>query len=118
MKLIAGRISFKIDGEIFNAKGYFTYNLGADKKEVIVGSDGVHGYKSTPQSGKIEGKITDAYDIDLKKLVNTSNATVSLELANGKTVVLREAVYTGDGNVTTDEAEIDLSFEGTAEEVK
>ena len=45
----AGRIYFKVDGTQYDAKGKFSYNLGLDKREAIVGADGVHGYKSTPQ---------------------------------------------------------------------
>jgi hypothetical protein len=52
-------------------------------------------------------------------LVNTSNATVTLELANGKVVVAREAWYAGDGTVQTEEGNIAVRFEAmTVEEVR
>lgn len=108
----AGKIFFKIDGVRHDAKGDFTYNLGADKKEAIVGADTVHGYKSMPQAPLIEGAITDRGDLSLTDILELDDATITLELANGKTIVLSSAWYAGDGNVTTEEAEIEVRFEG------
>src|SRR5690606_31032277 len=79
-----GLIQFQVNGEIQDAKGNFTYNLGRPQREAIIGADGVHGYKETPQVPFIEGEITDRGNLDLDKLVSTTGATVTLELANGK----------------------------------
>jgi len=115
----AGILFFKVDGTQYDAKGGFTYNLGAAKREAIVGSDAVHGYKETPQVPFIEGEITDRSDLDLEKLLNLDGVTVTLELANGKVVLLRDAWYAGDGDVGTEEANIQVRFEGlSGEEVK
>jgi hypothetical protein len=115
----AGTLFFKVDGTQYDAKGSFTYNLGAAKREAIVGSDAVHGYKETPQVPFIEGEITDRSDLDLEKLLNLDGVTVTLELANGKVILLRDAWYAGDGNVGTEEANIQVRFEGlNGEEVK
>ena len=113
--LIGGRIELSIDGEVYDAKGDFTYNLGADKREGVVGSDGVHGFKSSPQLPFIEGAITDRGTLDLSsvlRLGEEGDVTATLALANGKTVVLRSAWYAGDGNVTTAEGEVQLRLEG------
>lgn len=115
----AGILFFKVDGAQYDAKGGFTYNLGAAKREAIVGSDAVHGYKETPQVPFIEGEITDRSDLDLEKLLNLDGVTVTLELANGKVVLLRDAWYAGEGNIGTEEANIQVRFEGlSGEEVK
>lgn len=94
------------------AKGNFTYNIGVPKKEMVVGADEVHGYKETPQVAMIEGAITDLGDFKLDELLNTVDATIYLRLANGKQIVISDAVYAGDGNVTTEEGEIEVKFEG------
>ena len=110
---IGGIIQFKIDGELFLAKGNFTYNLGVPKKEMIVGADGVHGFKETPQVSFIEGAITDTDEVDLEnQILKVRDATITLELANGKLVTVEEAVYAGEGNVTSEEGEISVRFEG------
>jgi hypothetical protein len=112
----AGTIQLKIGGEIQDAKGSFSYNLGAPKREGIPGADTIHGYKETPQVAFIEGAITDRGTLDLAVLVKGTDLTVTLDLANGKTVVLRDAWYAGDGTVTTEEAEIGVRWEGTSAE--
>lgn len=115
----AGILYLKIDGTTFDAKGNFTYNLGKPKREAVVGADAVHGFKETPQVAFIEGEITDRGDLDLEKLVQLDDITATLELANGKVVVLRNAWYAGDGNAQTEEANIQLRLEGkSGEEVR
>lgn len=112
----AGFIQLQTNGEIQDAKGNFTYNPGAPKREAIVGADRIHGYKETPQVGSIEGAITDRGNLDIKALFTGKNITVTLQLANGKMFVLNEAWFAGDGNVSTEEAEIEVRWEGTVGE--
>lgn len=107
----AGRIYLKTDGFQQDAKGEFTYNLGNDLREAIIGADGVHGYKETPQVAFIEGAITDRNDLDLDAFAQSDHITVTLELAYGKTIVLSNAWFAGEGSVTTGEAEIAVRFE-------
>ena len=115
----AGIIQLQINGEIKDAKGNFSYNLGQPKREAIVGTDGVHGFKETPQVAFIEGGITDNTNLDLKALVTITDATVTIELANGKMVVLRDAWYAGEGTASSEEAEVPVRFEGaSAEEIQ
>jgi hypothetical protein len=115
----AGLIQLQINGAIQDAKGSFTYNLGLPKREPIVGSDGVHGYKETPQVPFIEGAITDRDTLDLTALASGRDLTVTLTVGNGKVIVLREAWWAGEGTVSTEEAEIPVRWEGKgqAEEV-
>jgi hypothetical protein len=113
-----GVLFLKVNGEIYDAKGNFTYNLGQPKREGIVGADSVHGYKETPQVPFIEGEITDRAGLDLAALCNLDDATATLELANGKVITLRNAWYAGDGTGNTEEGNIDVRFEGlSADEV-
>lgn len=115
---IGGVINLKVNGVLKRAKGTFTYNLGANKREGVLGTDGIHGFKETPQIPSISGAITDSPDIDLREFVTFKDATITLELANGKVVIFEEAFYTGDGNVTTDEGEIEFAAQAMrAEEV-
>lgn len=115
---ISGVIFFKVDGAQYNAKGNFTYNLGRAKREAVMGSDTVHGYKETPQVAFIEGEISDSASLDLAKLVTLDGVTVTLELGNGKVIVLRDAWYAGEGTGNSEEANIGVRFEGLgAEEV-
>lgn len=114
----AGTINLKVGGVIQDAKGAFTYNLGNVKREAIVGSDKVHGFKETPQVPFIEGAITDRGNLDLNALTSGTGLTVTLELSNGKTIVLGQGWWAGEGTVNTEEAEIPVRWEGqTCKEV-
>lgn len=118
-KRVGGIISLKIDGDMYFAKGDFTYNLGKPKKEAVVGSDRVHGYKETPQVPFIEGEITDRQEMSLEALLDITSATITLELANSKVIVLRESWFASEGTGNTGEGNIGVRFEGmSAEEVK
>jgi len=116
---VSGIIELKTNGEIQNAKGSFTYNLGRLKKEMIVGQDRVHGYKALPQVPFIEGEITDRGSLNLETFMDADDVTVTLSLANGKVIVLKEGVYAADGDGSTEEANIQARWEGmSCEEVR
>lgn len=115
----AGIIQIKVQGEIYDAKGNFSYNLGREKRESIVGADRIHGYKAMPQVAFIEGEITDRGTLDLDRLVMGENLTITLELANDKVILLREAFFASEGTANTEEANIAVRWEGaSAEEVR
>lgn len=117
-RLIGGLVQIKVDGVLYSAKGSFEYNLGAPKREAIVGHDGVHGYKALPQVPFIEGTITDHRDLSLEVLTRIQGATVTLDLANGKTIVLNDAWYAADGKGSSEEGELEFRFEGmSAQEI-
>lgn len=114
----AGLIQVQVNGEIQDAKGEFSYNLGRPKRTAIVGSDGVHGYKEEPQVAFIEGMLTDRSTLDLDAVVTAKDQTVTVTLANGKMVALRDAWYAGDGTAKTGEGEVAVRWEGkSAEEI-
>lgn len=114
----AGLIQLKVNGEIQDAKGNFSYNLGRPRREAMPGADGIHGYKEMPQVAFVEGAITDRGTLDVAALATGRNVTVTLELANGKLIVLRDAWFAGEGTASTEEAEIAVRWEGAnAEEI-
>lgn len=115
----AGQIFIKKDGFQYDAKGSFTYNLGHEKRDAIVGHDQVHGYKALPQAPFIEGIITDSGTLDVEAILDIEDATITLELANGKVILLSEAWYAHEGGITTEEGEIPVLFQGIkAEEIR
>lgn len=117
MKRIGGTISIQVNGAVYAAKGDWSWNLGAPKRSVIKGPDNqAHGYKEEPQVAFIEGKFTDRGDMDMLALTGLVNATVTLALATGKIIVLRDAVYAAEGTGTTAESEVDARFEGASGE--
>lgn len=112
----AGIMFLLINGVQYDAKGNFTYNLGQPKRDAIVGPDRVHGYKELPQVPMIEGEITDSGSLKVKDLLNIEEATIHLKIANGKSFILRQAWYAGEGNIQTEEGNIEVKFEGMSGE--
>jgi hypothetical protein len=107
----AGLLTLTVDGQIMEAKGTFTINPGRPLREPIIGADGLHGYKETPQAASIEGAITDAPGLNTEKLRELTNATITLRLNNGKTWMLEDAWFAGEGAMTTDESEIAVAYQ-------
>ncbi len=118
MQRRAGIIEVQTNGEVLDAKGNFSYNLGKPKRDAIVGADGIHGFAEVPQVPFIEGEITDRGTLDLGALVTMEDATVTLRLANGKVIALREAWFAGEGTGNSEQANIAVRWEGAgAEEI-
>jgi len=116
---VGGIIFFKVNGELFQAKGEFTYNINPVKRESVVGQDAIHGFTEAPKAVFIEGAITDSDELDLEGFQAVRDATITLELANEKVIVLREAFYAADGDVTSSQGEIQVRFEAiSGEEVR
>lgn len=110
-KRVGGIIYFRIAGVLHRAKGNFSYNLGRPKREAVVGSDGVHGFKETPQVGFIEGAITDSQELDKEALVEAKDVDSDLELANGKVIHAHQGWFAADGTGTTEEGEFEVRIE-------
>jgi hypothetical protein len=104
-------ISLTIGGEVYQAKGNFTYNGGGFTREAIMGADGVHGAKETPRVAFVEGEITDIGDVDVRSLAHARDVQVDLELANGKMFTLTDAWAAGDFTSNTEEGNIGVRFE-------
>jgi hypothetical protein len=109
----AGTLELKINGQIQDCVGSFTYNIGSPKREALLGHDRVHGYKELPQTPFIEGEIRDRGDLDIKALQALAGVTVVLKLAVGKSFVLQNAWYAADGDVGSEDGNIQVRFEGT-----
>lgn len=107
-----GVITLKANGVVYDAKGNFTYNLGRKKRTMIAGADRVHGPVTAVQVPYIEGALTDDGDLNVAALMDVTEATLTLDLASGKQIILRRACYAGEGNITTEQGEIACRWEG------
>jgi len=118
MQRIGGIIQLQANGVLYDCKGAFTYNLGRNLKSGVAGSDRVHGFKEAPQVPFIAGKITDRAGLSVKTLLDLQDATITLTVGNGKTIVLGGACFASEGTIDTEEGEIEVRFEGdSCEEV-
>lgn len=108
----AGIVFVKVDGAQISVKANVNCNQGLPKREAMMGHDGTHGYKELPQVAFIEGEQTDSKDLDLKKYLMIDGASVTVQFANGKTFVLRNAWNASEGTIGSEEANLPFRFEG------
>lgn len=111
---ISGMLQFAIDGVLYQASGDWTVNLGLPKREMMLSTDGVAGYKETPQVPFIAGEIIDSADLSAKTLLGATGITAYLTAGNGKVYALRDGVQTDDGVINATEGKIPVKFEGSS----
>lgn len=111
---IAGICYVKVDGAQYAARGSFEVQPFTTKKEAVVGSDAPHGFKEMPIVPHIKGKFTDLPGISVSALQNITQSTITIECANGKTYILRDAWVRDEITVNTEEGEYEVTFEGLA----
>ena len=106
-----GIIELQVNGVQYLCKGSFTAQLGNPKREDVIGSspDG-SGFKETNQLASIEGEITDQPTFSISVLQRLTGQTVIMRMANGKSIVLDDAWFSGDGTVQTEEGNIAVKF--------
>ena len=109
-RVVGGLLSFKVSGKVYSAVGNFTYNAGYPIRAAVVGATKVDGYSETQQAAFIEGEIRDGEGIDTELLVQMKDETATLELANGKTFVLANAWYEGEGTGNSEQGNFPVRF--------
>jgi len=111
---LAGTVFLKADGQEFQLRAQLTINPGKVTREGVAGQDGVHGYTEAPMVPYISGTLTDSAQLSTEQLEAITDATVTAELINGKTYVLRNAWYTGTQDINTEDGSMPFRFEGLA----
>ena len=111
--LIGGKFTIACDGMAYYASGVFKYGGGFDKQEAVMHSNGLAGRKSTPTVAYISGELLDNKSLVLSDIANMTDSTITLDLANGKQIVLRGAYSTNDNGLEADtDGKITIKFEG------
>ena len=112
-RLISGKFTISCDGIAYYAQGTFKYGGGFDKREAVLHSNGVAGFKSTSVAPYISGEIIDNGSFLISEIANMIDSTITLDLANGKQIVLRGAYSTNDNGLEVDtDSKITVKFEG------
>jgi len=109
---IAGIAWFKSDGNILPLKGNFTVSPSPLERAGIAGQDYVHGYSELPRVPYIEGDVSTTVDLSIDALDAMTNVTITAELANNHTYVLREAWCKSAQEINTREGQTRVRFEG------
>lgn len=110
---LAGITSFSVNGSNFNVTE-FTWDPGPVERETMSSLSGIDGYKESPAAAYISGKFRDAQSVNVSGFVGLTNATIVVQLANGKQVVGHNLWYIGRPGVSGADATFDFRFEGAA----
>ena len=114
----AGIAFLKVDGDLYPLRGNFTVSPSAVERTGIAGQDYVHGYQELPRVPFIEGDVSTVQELSVEFVESIVNSTVTAELANGKTYVLREAWTKAAFELNTREGQFRVRFEGvTCDEI-
>lgn len=104
---LAGIAYLSVDGTNYMLSGEAAYSVSSVSRETLTGQDRVHGYSEKPTPGYISGTFRDSGGLTVADFNSMTDVTVTLELANGKTILGR--------NMWTVEAQEVKTQEGTFE---
>jgi len=109
---LAGVAYLSVDGQSYMLAGEVSYSVSRVKRESLSGPSGVQGYSEMPIPGSISGQFRDAGGLTVAKFNAMTNVSVTVELANGKTIVGRNMWTVDSQEVKSGEATFDVKFEG------
>lgn len=107
-----GTLVLKIDGVQYAIAGDFTIKTLDEKREPVVGMDGSGGPKVERMLPSIEGQIRDRAGLDVKAITRMMGVTITAEQENGKAWVLRDAFFSGEGDLDPSESTLSASWHG------
>lgn len=111
----AGIVRVAIAGQRYDVTSSgINYGTGGIKRNEILGADQFHGFSGEVVPAYIEFSVTDHKNLDVAKLQEIVDATVTASLFNGKTVVLSKAANTSDRTVSSTDGAITLRFVGVS----
>jgi Phage tail tube protein len=108
---LAGITVFTVNGQTFPVTE-FAWDPGSYEAEMMMSLSGVDGYNEKPVAPYISGKFRDGNATSVTGFTGLRNATVVVQLANGKSVVGHNMVYTARAGVAGADATFDFKFEG------
>jgi hypothetical protein len=110
---LAGITSFTVNGSVFNVTE-FSWDPAQVERETMTSLSGVDGYRELPVAAHIMGKFRDAQSVSVTAFTTLTNATVVVQLANGKQITGHNLWYVGRPEVAGQDAVFDFRFEGAA----
>lgn len=105
---VAGTCYVKADGEQLVINGAIEAALNKLKRETIV-----KGYfKEEDNVPFVKGEFVGVSQTNWQKIVGATNATVTVEFANGSVFTLSGAYIVGDANHSSEDAKVSLEWQG------
>ncbi|GJD58357.1 phage tail tube protein [Methylobacterium dankookense] len=111
-KAFAGTAYIRVDGRQYALRGNLTVSPTPRERAGVAGMDGVHGFTEAPRIPFISGDFSTLDDVSIEELDAIEDATVQVELLNGKAYVLREAWTAQAREINAAEGRVAVRFEG------
>lgn len=112
MTAIAGTAYLKINGETKTLGGSWSVSPTTTVKTGSTGLSGYTGYTEAPRVPYMEGSLVDTGGLSIKELEKITDATITVELVNGKTFVGQEMFVAGEPSEDLATGEVSVRFEG------
>ena len=109
---IAGIAFLKVNGAIYPCRGNLTVSPSTVERAMLAGQDFIHGYSELPRVPAISGDISLDPALSMDDVERAVDVTVTAELANGKTYVLRQAACTSALDLNTRDGTVRVTFQG------
>lgn len=110
---LAGITTASVNGQVISVTE-FSWSPGTVKRESMTSLSGVDGYSEMPRAPYIAGKFRDSQSNSVTAFNGMADATVVVQLANGKQIVGHNLWNTAETDVAGAEATFDFKFEGAA----
>lgn len=111
-KRVAGICYIKVDGEQLEVSGGVECPLVDVKREEVMGLSGVAGTKETALAPYIKLTAIFMPEFPIDKLKDSTDMTITAELANGKVYTLSGAFLRGEPSAKGDDGTAELDFCG------
>ena len=109
---IAGTAFVKVDGDQLTLSGTLKVDPSEFEREGMVGLSGVAGFNEKNVIPEVEIEIFVTSQTDLTKLKDLVDGSVTVELANGKVFVLRNAWLASRLPIDGAEGKLPIKFQG------
>lgn len=111
-KKVAGTCYVKVDGAQFEVQGGVEAPLSDKKRESVMGSGGVAGYKETDIAPYVKLTAVITADFPLDKIKAGTDMTITTEFANGKVYTLSGAWFAGESSLKGEDGTSEIEFGG------
>lgn len=89
-----------------------TISLQNNKRDAVIGSDGIAHYTEVPMADKISGTLLLVPGLNPMVITEAENATISLVMNNGRTALLSQAFFSGETTVNSKNGTMTFEFTG------
>jgi uncharacterized protein YlzI (FlbEa/FlbD family) len=108
----AGVAYWSVDGRQLAVRGNLEVMPSRYERTGIAGQDAVHGYSELPVVPYIAGDVSTLEGTSVENIDAVTDATITVEMANGSVFVLRNAWRAERSTVNTRDGQFHVRFEG------